>query len=155
MERLGRLFSREDAHRAREARIDRADHRAGRHGALDRERGDLAERVDAGVRASGSRHSHVALVERAQRILQKPLDRHAIGLKLPSDVVGAVVGEGDLEARHHRATLRLSSNSFRMSLYSSAQLVASSNPWFSTGNIATDQFSLRSSMRRWTSRTVS
>src|SRR3954467_5847391 len=52
-------------------------------------------------------------------------------------------------------TLSVSSKSLRILLYSSAQLVSSSKPWFSTGNGATDQFCLRSSMSRCTRRTLS
>src|SRR4029077_9690088 len=53
------------------------------------------------------------------------------------------------------AAVRFSSNSFRIRRYSSAQLVSSSKPWFSTGNGAIDQFSLRSSISRCVSRTLS
>src|SRR5450759_1711985 len=54
-----------------------------------------------------------------------------------------------------RAYFKLVSKSLRMRLYSSAQLEASTNEWSSTGYGATDQFSLRSSMRRCVRRTVS
>ena len=47
------------------------------------------------------------------------------------------------------------SKSFRMRLYSSAQLLACTKVWSSTGYGATDQFSLRNSMRRCIRRTVS
>src|SRR5437762_11000421 len=51
--------------------------------------------------------------------------------------------------------LRFSSNSLRILLYSSAQLVSSVKLWFSIGYGATSQLSLRSSISRWTSRTES
>ena len=50
---------------------------------------------------------------------------------------------------------RFVSNSSKILLYSSAQLVAFRKPWSSTGYIATDQFSFLNSMSRCTSRTVS
>jgi hypothetical protein len=51
--------------------------------------------------------------------------------------------------------LRFSSNSFKIRLYSSAQLVSSVNAWFSTGYAASSQFSFLSSMRRCARRTES
>src|SRR5258708_6232195 len=49
----------------------------------------------------------------------------------------------------------VSSNSLRIRRYSSAQLVSSSKPWFSTGKGANDQCSFRSSISRCTRRTES
>src|SRR5258708_19642123 len=51
--------------------------------------------------------------------------------------------------------LRFFSNRSRIRLYSSAQLVGSTKPWFSTGNTASCQFSFPSSISPCTNRTVS
>ena len=98
-----------------------------------------------------------ALLERGQARGWPRIDqRHAIGivndrrrdrarsvLKVQIDEVG------------HVYRFRFVSNSLKMRLYSSAQLVASTKPWSSTGYTASSQFSFRSSISRCTSRTES
>src|SRR5262249_44115450 len=72
----------------------------GGDGALQRERRDLTERVDAGVGAARADHGHIAIVERARRVFEQTLNRRAGRLPLPADEVGAVVGDRHPEAGH-------------------------------------------------------
>ena len=56
--------------------------------------------MDAGIGATGAVHGHGPPFDLRQRVLKLALDGAAFGLALPSDVVGAVVGEGELEGPH-------------------------------------------------------
>ena len=81
-------------------RVQRPHQRVGLDRALERKRGDLAQRVHARVGPAGAGDADIAAIELAKRVLDQPLDRRARRLPLPADVVRAVVGEGDLERRH-------------------------------------------------------
>src|SRR4029079_2108134 len=96
----GYLGGRYDAHRVRQSAVDGTNQGIGSDRARERKAGDLAKRVDAGIRASCASHRDVALIQLAQRVLEKTLDGRARRLALPADKRGAVVGDDDLECRH-------------------------------------------------------
>ena len=70
---------------------------AGANRPLEHQRRDLPERVDPGVRAPRARHRDGLAVELRAGVFEQPLDGHALGLTLPADEAGAVVGDGELE----------------------------------------------------------
>ena len=103
-ERGRRFFCGQHAHGVGQPRVERAHHGGGRERALDGERGDLTQSVNARIRPPRAHHRDVASVELAQGVLEEPLNRNAHRLPLPADEIGSVVGECDLEGRHQACT---------------------------------------------------
>ena len=67
----------------------------------DTDAGHLSLGVHPGVGAPGSHEDgHRLAAERLQRLFNDLLDRGAVLLSLPSDVVRPVVGEGQFESAH-------------------------------------------------------
>ena len=60
---------------------------------------DLAECVNTGVGSSGAMHRDRPTLESRQRRFQKALHRLTVGLPLPADEAGAVVGRVSLSVR--------------------------------------------------------
>ena len=63
---------------------------------MEKEAGDLAEGVDAGVGASGALRERGFAGDAADGGLEFALDGALAGLDLPAAEIGAVVGEGEL-----------------------------------------------------------
>jgi hypothetical protein len=57
---------------------------------------NLSEGVHTGVRSARAHDSDRPVLERAKRLFKKSLDRDALGLALPADVVRAVVLDCEL-----------------------------------------------------------
>jgi hypothetical protein len=97
----GRPFARrQHADLGRQLGVEGADQRWRIDRPFERERGDLAERMDAGIGAPGARDRNVTILEFAQRRFEQTLNRGPDRLPLPADVIGPVVGENDCERRH-------------------------------------------------------
>ena len=88
----------------RKPRVDRAEKRGGRHRTADRDTGDLAAGVGAGVGPARPGHRHRPAVELAERIFEQPLDGDPRRLPLPSHVSGAIVRDGELEGGNRRSS---------------------------------------------------
>ena len=97
-------FDRQHPHVDRQHRVQRPGQRRLGDVAGQRHARDLSERVHAGVGAPGAVHGHRSALDRRQRVLEHPLDRDAVRLALPADVVGAVVLEGELQRAGHGLT---------------------------------------------------
>ena len=67
---------------------------------------DLPEGVDAGVGPARTVHRQRTALERRQRLLEQPLNRHAFGLTLPANVVRSVVFDGQLQRARCTAVFR-------------------------------------------------
>jgi hypothetical protein len=61
---------------------------------------DLAQRVHAGIRASGPLHAHFLAAKRLERLRQHALHRRTVILDLPADERPAVIFDGELVASH-------------------------------------------------------
>ena len=102
MEARRRLGGREHGDLVREARVERRRGALRRRAALDVDRGDLAERVDAGVRAARDGEVLHRREGLAERLPERRLDRRQAGLRRPAAERSAVVLERQDEA-HVRA----------------------------------------------------
>src|SRR5262249_20131223 len=61
---------------------------------------DLPECVHPGVRAPRAVYRNRRALEFRERVLEQALYRFSLGLPLPADEPGAVVGDGELESTH-------------------------------------------------------
>ena len=68
----------------------------------DARRRHLPQRVHAGIGPAGAVDDDRRALDAREGILEQPLDRHALGLPLPADVGGAVVGNVSLRTRSCR-----------------------------------------------------
>ena len=67
---------------------------------LGAEAGHLAQGVDAGVGPSAGREPHLFSGDLLEGRFERYLDRFAIRLDLPAEIVGAVVSDGEFERSH-------------------------------------------------------
>jgi hypothetical protein len=88
-----RLGGREHSDLLREARVEGRRGALRRRAALDLDRGDLAERVDTGVRAAGDGEVLHRREGLAERLPERRLDRRQPGLRSPAAKRRAVVLE--------------------------------------------------------------
>jgi len=93
VEAVRRLDRREDVDLVREARVERRSRALRRRAALDIDRGDLAERVHAGVRAAGDGQFLSRGERLRERLSQRGLDGRQAGLSGPAPERRAVVLE--------------------------------------------------------------
>src|SRR5260370_13103268 len=74
---------------------------------------DLAKRVNSGVGAAGAMQNDVLLREAAQNANNLTLYRGLACLNLPAVVIGAVVGDGELEITHGEEVISFQLSVFR------------------------------------------
>ncbi len=92
-------FRREDVDIGRQFVVQPSPQRLRRKGGDDVEVGDLCQRVDAGIGASGSVQLEIPTArDRAHRAVDLPLNRPRVLLDLPAAVTRAGVLDGQLEA---------------------------------------------------------
>ena len=63
----------------------------------------LAERVDPGIGPSRAHDRDRGTLDLGKRRLETLLNRRSVRLPLPTNIPGALVGEGKLQAAHHDA----------------------------------------------------
>ena len=96
-----RIFGRQDGYRmGPQVRIQGVAHGVGAQGFLQVEMGDLAKRMDAGIRAACTDHQDRRAIEREGGILDSLLHRRRAFLALPSSEGGPIVFQRELISRH-------------------------------------------------------
>src|SRR5262245_27548322 len=100
----GRVDDAEHANVLRKPDVERPLHRRRGEIDVDVHARDLSERMHARIGPAGARDRRSApAVERRERLLDDLLNREAVELPLPADVVGAVVSNGELQRAHRQA----------------------------------------------------
>ena len=113
MEVRSGLLDRQDPDVSREHRVQRPRERALVEGVDDGGAGHLAEGVDTRVGTSRAMDGRRSPLDRRERVLEDALDRSAVRLALPADVVSAVVLNRELErARGHTREPGLTTGTF-------------------------------------------
>ena len=92
-------FGRDDGDVGRKGGVECVRRTVRRRTALDVNRGDVRNGVDAGVRPAGDRQSVEPWEDALETRPKLPLDRAEAGLGRPPAKAGAVVFEGELETR--------------------------------------------------------
>ena len=94
------IFDRDDAHVDGQDGVQRALQRRDVVRGARTDARHLPERMHAGVGSARTMHRQRTTLERRQRLLEQPLNRHAFGLTLPANVVRSVVLDGQLQRAH-------------------------------------------------------
>ena len=99
----GCLFERDNPNRFREQAVHRTEEITGGNGVGERERSNLAQRMNTGVGPSGALHIDRDAFDLGERVLQDALNGGAIRLDLPAVEVRAIVCESRFEMAHPKS----------------------------------------------------